>query len=122
MNPNARLAYVRLKPTMGLFVMAENAPSGQSFEVAQVISYVRSSLGTPESPGVREEEHSVGVRKGVLLGIDRAGPSQAFNYSVWLSATANQAIIAMVSAKVTEATPAEVSAEARRVFDTIQFP
>jgi hypothetical protein len=122
MNPNARLAYVRLKPTMALVIMAENAASGQSFEVPQVVDYVRSSLGTGNSSPLRQEQRSVAGRNGVLLGIDAAGPNQEFNYSVWLSASGSQAIIAMVSAKSAEATPAAVAAEASEVFGTIKFP
>jgi penicillin-insensitive murein endopeptidase len=40
MNPNARLAYVRIKPTMALVIMAENAASGRQY----VHSRVRDTL------------------------------------------------------------------------------
>ena len=115
------MAYVRTQPTMAFLVLAKNAEAGHSFGVPDVVEYVLSSLGSTPSSIVREDKFSVGGREGVLLGIDGAGPNEEFNYAVWLSATGTQAIIAMVSATSVDATPAEVGAEATRVFDTMEF-
>lgn len=120
-NPEARLAYLRIKSAMAFLVMAENAPPEQSFDTRSVVENVRSSLGVTSSTVVRDKELSVGGRPGVLLEIDAAGPLEEFNYSVWLSVTNFQAIIAMVSAKTTDATPAELAAEATRIFGTMHF-
>lgn len=121
MNAEARLAYVRIEPIMAFLVIGATAEPGHSFEIPDVVEYVRSSLGATSSSVVRQHPLSVGGREGVMLAFDEAGPGGGFNYAVWLSATGSQGLIAMVSADTADATPSEVEAEARRVFETMTF-
>jgi hypothetical protein len=119
MNPNAQLAYVRVNPTMGFFIMAENAPSGQTFDMPQLVNYVRTSLGVSESAAVQQVPRPAAGQTGTQLGFDAAGPGHQFHYRVWLWTSGRKAIIAMVSAKAAHTTPPRLAAEADRVFETI---
>jgi hypothetical protein len=121
MHPNARLAYVRLNPTMGFFIMAEDAPPSQTLETPQLVKYVRTSLRVSESAAVQEVRRPIAGHVGTQLAFDAAGPDRQFHYCVWLWTSGRQAIIAMVSAKAAHTTPAELATEADKLFRTISL-